>query len=278
MLHWCYLLAGLSALGSWPSFLFSFFFFFCSFFSFRKTSSWPRVWNYTPGSKQGRLTEKKTAVRQWITVLWPDKCLFWGVDEEAGSASRITHTRSYTLSHVQHIRTYCMHTCPWGHTHREATAKLEVEPLFLSGPTILSQHNINTTVFPTVYKHSCVQCYSKILKGEGEKNLRLSKNAVLFLVRALKGLYGSLWQQRGFAMQTAHILRLTPVNRAGSSAQPPQSLLQISMLPQSRTWLWGAEAQRSHGTEEALRGARLKGSMGNTWVCIGVKQTVGIWA
>lgn len=58
-------------------------------------SSWPCVWNYTPGSEQGRLTEKKTAVRQWITVLWPDKCLCeeWmrklGVCQESH-----THTRS----------------------------------------------------------------------------------------------------------------------------------------------------------------------------------------
>lgn len=54
-------------------------------FFFRKISSWPCVWNYTQGSKQGRLTEKKTAVRQWITVL------SWGMDEEARLCQKHTY-------------------------------------------------------------------------------------------------------------------------------------------------------------------------------------------
>lgn len=66
------------------------------FFFVRKTSSWPCVWNYTQGSKRGRLTEKKTAVRQWITVL------SWGMDEEAGLCQK-THTYSPARSYVLHV-------------------------------------------------------------------------------------------------------------------------------------------------------------------------------
>lgn len=67
---------------------------------------------------------------------------------------------------------------------------------------------------------------------EEEENLSLSQNAVLFLETALKGLRSSLWQQRGFAVQTTHILRLTPVNWAGGFTQVCLSL-ESSMLPQS---------------------------------------------
>lgn len=101
--QWCsfgFLFAGRfsRALGSGP--------FSLLFFS-RKTSSWPHVWNYTPGSEQGRLAEKKTAVTQWITVLWPDKCSSEEGMRKLGSASRITRSETPALS-TERIHTVCL--------------------------------------------------------------------------------------------------------------------------------------------------------------------------
>lgn len=110
-----YLLADVSALGSQPP-----------SFCFRKISSWPCVWNYTPGSKQGSLTEKKTAVRQWITVLWPDKCLCeeWmrklGVCQESH-----THTPSLVLFLCTRLNADACELYMW--------TKSQVEALLLSG-------------------------------------------------------------------------------------------------------------------------------------------------
>lgn len=112
------------------------------FFCFRKISSWLCVWNYTPGSKQGRLSEKKTAVRQWITVLWPDKCLSeeWmrklGVCQESH-----THTQSLVCS-CTHV---CMQMPASSHMERQ---KQNIEPNRFYYPDetlarVVSQHNIN---------------------------------------------------------------------------------------------------------------------------------------
>lgn len=96
------------------------------FFCFRKISSWPCVWNYTPGSKQGSHTEKKTAVRQWITVLWPDKCLCeeWmrklGVCQESH-----THTPSLVLFLCSRLNADACELYMW--------TKSQVEALLLSG-------------------------------------------------------------------------------------------------------------------------------------------------
>lgn len=84
------------------------------FFYFRKVSSWPCVWNYTLGSKQGRLTEKKTAVRQWITVLWPDKCLSeeWMRKLKVRNHTHVvTHVLIYTLLYAD--------SCALIHTERQ---------------------------------------------------------------------------------------------------------------------------------------------------------------
>lgn len=91
---------------------------------FMKISSWPCVWNYTPGSKQGRLTEKKTAVRQWITVLWPDKCLSEEYMRKLGVCQEShTHTHAQTHSPSRaHIHTYCMQKLV--RSHREMKQKL----------------------------------------------------------------------------------------------------------------------------------------------------------
>lgn len=162
MLYWFYLLAYVSALGSWP---------FPIFFFFRKTSSWLCVWNYT--SKQGRHTENKTAVRQWITVLWPDKS--WGVDEKVGKHQE---SHIHTLSSA-YIHSHCMHVLHLYHNDHEATHidKLiyELHLLFLLGinsviPAIFHIFifqcqifywaNINSTESPTGYIHQNVLCYS----------------------------------------------------------------------------------------------------------------------
>ena len=84
----------------------------------RKTSSWPCVWNYTPGSKQGRLTEKKTAVRQWITVLWPDKCLSEEWMRKLGACQE-SHTRA--LIHTLYTHILYAYLCVFrssSHTHK----------------------------------------------------------------------------------------------------------------------------------------------------------------
>lgn len=105
--------------------------------------------------------------------------------------------------------------------------------------------------------------------GEKEKNVRLSKNAGLFLERALKGLYSSLWQQHGFAMQTVHILRLTPVNWAGRLTQVRLSL-ESSMLPQSQmtarrdwdtTFLWPDGGPK----RSFLKDRFVSGFVGSVW-------------
>lgn len=90
--------------------------------------------------------------------------------------------------------------------------------------------------------------------GGGEKkNLRPSKNAILFLAGALRGLRGALWQRRGSAVQTAHILELTPVNRAGGFTRAHRSL-PSSMPPQSRRTA-AAREQLAVETQEAHFGA-----------------------
>lgn len=214
MFYWCYLLADVSAMGSWP------------FFCFRKISSWPCVWNYTPGSKQGRLSEKKTAVRQWITVLWPDKCLSEEWMRKLGVCQE-SHT------HKQSLMCSCTHVCMQmpASLHMERQ-KQNLEPnhfYYLDGTLarVVSQHNI--TPVKVKDKHpmfaTTVQPWEEV-----EENLSLSQNAVLFLGTALKGLRSSLWQRCGFAVQTTHILRLTPVNWAGSFTQVCLSL-ESSMLP-----------------------------------------------
>ena len=193
-----------------------------------------------------------------------------------GSWERVknhTHARLYTRC----THTYCMHTCAYSealHTHikeatlttRWTTYPIWTEPvkpaiiytsqghIFYTNCTEPTQHKHNKIQSsPHTYKHPCVQCHLKILRGGGKgrkKNLRLSKNAFLFLVRALKGLYGSLWQQRGFAMQTAHILRLTLVNRAGSfhTATPePADLNAASVSHMTVSRDWGSTVSRHRG-------------------------------
>lgn len=93
-------------------------------------ASWPHVWNYSPGSKRSGLTEKKTAVRQWITVLWPDECLSEEWIRKLGSVSRITdphmHTPIYIYMHI-------VWTCLWAHICADGMTKSCVVPLLASG-------------------------------------------------------------------------------------------------------------------------------------------------
>lgn len=112
-----------------------------------------------------------------------------------------------------------------------------------SANTTWTQHSPECV--PIVDKHSYVLYYNKIMRGERKKCQTFQK-CWSFLERALKGLYSSHWQQHGFAMQTVHILRLTPVNRASRLTQVRLSL-ESSMLPQSQmtarrdwgsTFLW----------------------------------------
>lgn len=159
---------------------------FPPFFCFRKISSWPCVWNYTPGSKQGSLTEKKTAVRQWITVLWPDKCLCeeWmrklGVCQESH-----THTPSLVRSCAYvWMQMLVNSTCGEARTKHFKLKNFYYLDRTLAG--VVSQHNI----IPLRLKINtlCSLHYITVLRRRGGKNpLNTICFLFLFLARALKG-------------------------------------------------------------------------------------------
>lgn len=89
MLFWCYLLANVSALGSWS-------FFFLFFFS-GKPPAGP-VCGITPQDPSRAGSQKRNSCQTMNYCSVTRQVRFWGVDEEAGSTSRIAHTRSHTHS------------------------------------------------------------------------------------------------------------------------------------------------------------------------------------
>lgn len=164
---------------------------------------------------------------------------FWGVDQEVGSVSRITHrcTHAYIYMHFGW-------TCVWAHTCTHGITKSRVSPLLASGLSLaifytsqcqiiqcmLSQNEGKPTDCPR-YRETFT--FLATIRREGRaKKFRPSRNAILSLAGALRGLRGALWQQRGSAVQTPHILGLTSVNRAGGFTRARRSL-RGSKLPQS---------------------------------------------
>lgn len=137
----------------------------------------------------------------------------------------LTRSLSCSCTHV------CMQMLASLHMERQKQ-NLEPNRFYYPDETfarVVSQHNIN----PVKVKDKHPMFATTVQPWEEEEeNLSLSQNAVLFLGTPLKGLRSSLWQQRGFAVQTTHILRLTPVNWAGGFTQVCLSL-ESSMLPQS---------------------------------------------
>ncbi len=129
MLYWCYLLADLSALGSWPSF----FFFFLS----GKPPAGP-VCGITPqdpsragSQKRKQLSDNELLFCDQTSAFSEEWIRKLGARQESHTRA---HTHSLTCSIHTHIEAYLLisrSSC--GHTHKEATNKLQVEPLFLSG-------------------------------------------------------------------------------------------------------------------------------------------------
>jgi len=176
MLEWCKSLA--SALVSWP-----FLFFFCLQENIQLASCvelHPRI--------QGKENSCQTMNYCSVTRQVPS----WGEDEETCQESHIcihTHTLCSLKSR--------------GHTRRTETTDLRLEPL--KKPIFcytshherhnseLTQHGLNPAEFPTMTS-TCSALGSLSWWG---------------LLKGLPALFGS-------AMQTAHILRLTQVKRAGS--------------------------------------------------------------
>lgn len=160
---------------------------------------------------------------------------FWGVDEEAGSVSRITH--SHAVSRVLMHTRLNADACEF--THGEAKTNLEPNRFnYLDGTLarVVSQHNIN----PVKVKHKHPMFATTVQPWEEvEENLSLSQNAVPFL--AFSG------SERSEQLTLA-AARLCSANNAHPQTDPRElsRRLHTSMSEPgdlSLTWLLGTGTQ-----------------------------------
>lgn len=113
MFYWCYLLADVSALGSWP------------FFLFQENLQLALCVELHPRIQAGQALRKENSCQTMNYCAVTRKVPFRGVDEEAGSVSRITHSHAVLM----HTRLYADASEV---THGEAKTKSQAEPLLLS--------------------------------------------------------------------------------------------------------------------------------------------------
>lgn len=232
---WSYFLVHASPPGLWALFYFILFYFISFVSSSGKWTAGP-VCGITAQDPSGAGSQKRKQLSD-NELLFCNQTISEGWVRKLGEC-RESHTDPHVPMHIGW-------TCLWVHAYTDGIIKSHVEPLLASGlrPAIfytsdcqiiqstLSQNKEKQAEYPIIDKHSR-SSHNKIQRGVGEKNLRPSKNAILFLAGPLRGLCGALWQQRGSAVQTAHILELTPVNRAGGFTRARRSL-PSSVPPQS---------------------------------------------